>query len=143
MTGLGYVHPMNSLAVAYDRDFRVRGLRAQGWGRGLLAVAALIWLWMGYLLVVPFSIDRGPNLKSVECESRVFHQDNRLYAVSYAKDAGERCDAERDWASIAIGLLLSLPLATLGTGLYVSGGSAVRTAGYAAEIARLNATKEV
>ncbi|MCM1967539.1 MULTISPECIES: hypothetical protein [unclassified Streptomyces] len=134
---------MNSLAQIYDREFRVRGLRQQGWGRGLLATAALIWLWMGYLLVFPFSIDRGGDSKPVECESRAFHQDSRTFAVSYAKDDGERCDAERDWGPILAALLLSLPLASVGTGLYVSGASAVRTAAYAAEITRLNATKEL
>ncbi|MFI6148686.1 hypothetical protein [Streptomyces sp. NPDC051109] len=133
---------MNSLAQVYDREFRVRGLREQGWGRGFMATAALIWLWVGYLLVFPFSIDRGERFKPVECESRAFHQDSD-YAVSYLKDEGERCDAERDWGPIVAALLLSLPLASLGTGLYVSGTSALRTAKYAAEITRLNATKEV
>ncbi|MFE4263368.1 hypothetical protein [Streptomyces sp. NPDC056883] len=55
-------------------------------------------------------------------------------------DEGERCDAERDWGPITTGLLLSLPFAVLGTGLYVSGSSTLRTA---ADIARLNATKEI
>ncbi|MFE2283816.1 hypothetical protein ACFXDJ_06555 [Streptomyces sp. NPDC059443] len=132
---------MNSLAQIYDREFRVRGLREQGWGRGLMAVAALIWLWLGYLLVFPFSVDQGLNLKPVACESRAFHQDGK-HAESYRADAGERCDAERDWGPITAGLLLSLPLAALGTGLYVSGKSTVRIATYAAEIVRLNATKE-
>ncbi|MGW8777161.1 hypothetical protein ACWGNM_03695 [Streptomyces sp. NPDC055796] len=135
------VTPMNSLAQIYDREFRVRGLRQQGWGRGLMAVAVLIWLWLGYLLVFPFSADQGAHLKSVECESRAFHQNGR-FAVSYRSDTGERCDAERDWGPITAGLLLSLPFAVLGTGMYVSGTSTLRTAAYAADIARLNATKE-
>lgn len=134
---------MNSLAQVYDREFRVRALREQGWGRGLMAAAALIWLWIGYLLVFPFSVDQGANSKPVECESRAFHQDSRNRAVSYRADEGERCDAERDWAPMLAGLLLSLPLAALGTGLYATGTSATRTAAYAAELARLNATKEI
>ncbi len=133
---------MNSLAQVYEREFRVRGLREQGWGRGLMATAALIWLWMGYLLLFPFSADQGENFKPVECESRAFHQDSRNFAVSYRADEGERCDAERDWGPILAALLLSLPLASIGTGLYVSGTSAIRTAAYAAEITRLNATRE-
>ncbi|MFI1453682.1 hypothetical protein [Streptomyces roseus] len=136
------VTPMNSLAQVYDREFRVRGLRQQGWGRGLMAAAVLIWLWLGYLLVFPFSVDEGAHLKSVECESRAFHQDGR-FAVSYRADTGERCDAERDWGPITAGLLLSLPFAILGTGLYVSGTATLRTAAYAADITRLNATKEI
>ncbi|MFD3546303.1 hypothetical protein ACFWUW_11940 [Streptomyces sp. NPDC058655] len=133
------VTPMNSSAQVYDREFRVRGLREQGWGRGLLAVAVFIWLWLGYLLVFPFSADQGSNRKPVACESRAFHQDGN-YALSYATAAGERCDAERDWGPMAAGLLLSLPFAVLGSGLYMSGTSTVRTAAYAADIARLNAT---
>ncbi|WP_330300235.1 hypothetical protein [Streptomyces sp. NBC_00503] len=107
-----------------------------------MAAAALIWLWIAYLLIFPFSTGQGANSKPVECESRDFHQDGRKYAVSYRADAGERCDAERDWAPILAGLLLSLPLAALGTGLYATGTSATRTVAYATEIARLNATKE-
>ncbi|WP_243626585.1 hypothetical protein [Streptomyces sp. APSN-46.1] len=132
---------MNSLAQVYDREFRIRGLRQQGWGRGLIAVAVLIWLWLGYLLVFPFSADQGANRKAVECESRAFHQNGR-YAVTYARDTGERCDAERDWGPITAGLLLSLPFAVLGTGLYVAGACTVRTAAYVADIARLNLTQE-
>ncbi|MFF4421609.1 hypothetical protein ACFY04_12620 [Streptomyces sp. NPDC001549] len=49
----------------------------------------------------------------------------------------------RDLGPVLAALLLSLPLATVGTGLYVSGTSAVRTAAYAAEITRLNAAEEV
>ncbi|MFI5987645.1 hypothetical protein ACIBEA_43155 [Streptomyces sp. NPDC051555] len=134
--------PMNSLAQVYDREFRIRGLRQQSWGRGLIAVAVLIWLWLGYLLVLPFSADPGGNSKPVECESRTFHQNGR-WARTYAGDEGERCDAERDWGPITAGLLLSLPFAVLGTGLYVAGTSSVRTAAYAADIARLNLTREI
>ncbi|MBT2470567.1 hypothetical protein J7E97_22530 [Streptomyces sp. ISL-66] len=126
---------MNDLAQIYDREFRVRGLRAQGWGRGLIAVAVLIWLWLGYLLLFPFTAEG-------ECDSRVFHQ-NGPWPMSYHTDEGERCDAARDLGPMLAALLLSVPLAALGTGLYASGTSAVRTAAYAAEIARLNATKEV
>ncbi|MFD7840065.1 hypothetical protein [Streptomyces sp. NPDC059761] len=106
-----------------------------------MAVAVLIWLWLGYLLLFPFSVDQGANLRSVECESRAFHQ-NGKFAVSYHTDEGERCDAERDWGPMTAGLLLSLPFAVLGTGLYASGTSMLRTAAYAADIARLNATNE-
>ncbi|MER5732785.1 hypothetical protein ABT084_31400 [Streptomyces sp. NPDC002138] len=133
---------MNSLEQVYDREFRVRGLREQGWGRGLVGAAALIWLWVAYLLVFPFSIERSAGVKPIECESRAFHQDGR-YKVSYQDDEGERCNAERDWGPILAALLLSLPLATVGTALYASGTAAVRTSAYATDMARLKATKEI
>lgn len=136
------IAPMNSLAQVHDREFRIRGVREQGWGRGLMAVAVLIWLWLGYLLVFPFSAEQGANAEPQQCESRAFHQDGS-FPVSYRADEGERCDAARDWGPITAGLLLSLPFAVLGTGLYVSGTSTLRTAAYAADIARLNATKEI
>ncbi|MGW6688649.1 hypothetical protein [Streptomyces sp. NPDC054961] len=63
--------------------------------------------------------------------------------MSYRADAGEDRDAERDWAPLPAGMLLSLPLAALGTGLYATGTAAARTAAYAADITRLNATKEL
>ncbi|MER6198091.1 hypothetical protein ACFYNW_37975 [Streptomyces virginiae] len=129
------VTPMNSSAQVYDTEFRVRGLREQGWGRGLMAVAVLIWLWLGYLLVFPFSVDghRG----AVECKSRAFHETGYL-RESYLVDEGDTCDGARDWGPITAGLLLSLPFAIGGAGLFVSGTAAVRTAAYAADIARLN-----
>ncbi|MEU3907935.1 hypothetical protein AB0F20_29695 [Streptomyces goshikiensis] len=129
------VTPMNSLAQAYDREFRVRGRREQGWGRGLMAVALLIWLWLGYLLVFPFSVDghRG----AIECKSRAFHQTGHL-RESYRVDEGNSCDGARDWGPITAGLLLSLPFAVAGAGLFMSGTATVRTAAYAADIARLN-----
>ncbi|MFD7783924.1 hypothetical protein ACFV4Q_12630 [Streptomyces nojiriensis] len=132
---------MNAQAQVYDREFRVRGLREQGWGRGLAAAAALIWLWVAYLLVFPFSIDRGENTEPIECDSRAFHQDTD-FKVTYQRDEGERCDAERDLGPMLAALLLSLPLATVGAGLYASGTSAVRTAAYAAEITRLDTARE-
>lgn len=92
----------------YDREFRVRGLREQGWGRGLVAAAALIWLWVAYLLVFPFSIDRGEDTEPIECDSRAFHQDTD-FKVTYQRDEGERCDAERDLGPVLAALLLSLP----------------------------------
>ncbi|MFF3085946.1 hypothetical protein ACFVRB_13005 [Streptomyces nojiriensis] len=100
------VTPVNSLAQAYDTEFRARGRREQGWGRGLMAVAVLIWLWLGYLLVFPFSVDghRG----AVECKSRAFHETGYL-RESYLVDEGDTCDGARDWGPITAGLLLSLP----------------------------------
>ncbi|MFG2616015.1 hypothetical protein ACGFXC_00170 [Streptomyces sp. NPDC048507] len=123
------VTPMNSSAQVYDREFRVRGLREQGWGRGLMAVAVLIWLWLGYLLAFPFSVE-GHGGGTVECESRAFHD-------GYLRE-GDRCDGARDWGPITAGLLVSLPFAIGGAALFASGTATVRTAAYATEIARLN-----
>lgn len=93
------VTPMNSSAQEYDRKFRVRGLREQGWGRGLMAVAVLIWLWLGYLLAFPFSVDghRG----AIECKSRAFHETGYL-RESYLVDEGDTCDGARDWGPITM-----------------------------------------
>ncbi|MFI1222059.1 MULTISPECIES: hypothetical protein [unclassified Streptomyces] len=132
---------MSSQAQVYDREFRRRGVREQGWGRGLVAVAVLIWLWLAYLLVFSFSIDHGGNSGTVACASRAFHGDAPSHA-SYRETEGERCDAARDWGPMLAAFLLSLPPATVGTALYASGTSALRTAAYAAEITRLNAAKD-
>ncbi|MFJ6479629.1 MULTISPECIES: hypothetical protein [unclassified Streptomyces] len=88
-----------------------------------------------------WGIDRGRGTEPIKCDSRAFHQDTD-FKVSCQRDEGEGCDAERDLGPMLAALLLSLPLATVGTGLYVSGAAAVRTAAHAAEITRLNTAPE-
>ncbi|MFJ5044840.1 hypothetical protein [Streptomyces sp. NPDC088719] len=131
----------SSQAQVYDREFRRRGVREQGWGRGLVAVAVLIWLWLAYQLFFSFSVEYGAKSGPATCTARAFPGD----AAAGASPTGterELCDAERDWGPMLAALLLSLPAATVGTALYASGTSALRTAGYAAEVTRLNAVKE-
>lgn len=132
---------ISSHAQVYDREFRRRGVREQGWGRGMVAVAVLIWLWLAYQLFFSFSIEHGVRSEPIACDSRAFHRDASSEA-SHTETERTRCAAERDWGPLLAALLLSLPPAAVGTTLYASGTSALRTADYAAEVTRLNAAKE-
>ncbi|MFJ9110568.1 hypothetical protein [Streptomyces sp. NPDC102283] len=128
----------SSQAQVYDREFRRRGVREQGWGRGLVAVAALIRLWPAYQLFFSFSVEYGAKSRPIACDSRAFPGD-ASFDASHTETERERCDAARDWGPMLAALLLSLPPAAVGTALYASGTSALRTAGHAAEVTRLNA----
>ncbi|MFD5202280.1 hypothetical protein ACFWM7_19440 [Streptomyces sp. NPDC058375] len=131
----------SSQAQVYDREFRRRGVREQGWGRGLVAVAVLIWLWLAYQLFFSFSVEYGGPSRTIACDARAFPGDTSAEA-SHTGTERERCAAERGWGTMLAAFLLSLPAATVGTALYASGTSALRTADYAAEVTRLNAVKE-
>ncbi|MFE3382273.1 hypothetical protein [Streptomyces anulatus] len=132
---------ISSHAQVYDREFRRRGVREQGWGRGMMAVAVLIWLWLAYQLFFSFSIEHGVRSEPIACDSRAFHRDASS-DTSHTETERRRCAAERDWGPMLAAFLLSLPPATVGAALYASGTSALRTADYAAQVTRLNAVKE-
>ncbi|MER6022184.1 hypothetical protein [Streptomyces anulatus] len=132
---------ISSHAQVYDREFRRRGVREQGWGRGMMAVAVLIWLWLAYQLFFSFSIEHGVRSEPIACGSRAFHRDASS-DTSHTETERRRCAAERDWGPMLAAFLLSLPPAAVGAALYASGTSALRTADYAAQVTRLNAVKE-
>ncbi|WP_327332114.1 hypothetical protein [Streptomyces anulatus] len=132
---------ISSHAQVYDREFRRRGVREQGWGRGMVAVAVLIWLWLAYQLFFSFSIEHGVRSEPIACDSRAFHRDASS-DTSHTETERRRCAVERDWGPMLAAFLLSLPPATVGAALYASGTSALRTADYAAQVTRLNAVKE-
>ncbi|MFH8358778.1 hypothetical protein ACH4FV_04240 [Streptomyces anulatus] len=132
---------ISSHAQVYDREFRRRGVREQGWGRGMVAVAVLIWLWLAYQLFFSFSIEHGVRSEPIACDSRAFHRDASS-DTSHTETERGRCAAERDWGPMLAAFLLSLPPAAVGVALYASGTSALRTADYAAEVTRLNAVKK-
>ncbi|MEV7911165.1 hypothetical protein [Streptomyces griseus] len=133
---------ISSHAQVYDREFRRRGVREQGWGRGMVAVAVLIWLWLAYQLFFSFTIEYGVRSETVACDSRAFHRDASSDEASHSETERRLCAAERDWGPMLAAFLLSLPLATAGAALYASGTSALRTAEYAAQVTRLNAVEE-
>lgn len=85
-----------------------RGVREQGWGRGMVAVAVLIWLWLAYQLFFSFSIEHGVRSEPIACDSRAFHRDASS-DTSHTETERGRCAAERDWGPMLAAFLLSLP----------------------------------
>lgn len=136
---------MTSLVQVYDRDFRERATRKQSLGVCLLIATGGIWLWIAYLLLVPFTLGNGSNGSNGhshshgrECASRVFYGagesgDKRTYADL----EGERCAAERDVADSLALLLVSLPFATIGLFHYAAGTANLQIAQHASERIRL------
>ncbi|MFF5805550.1 hypothetical protein [Streptomyces sp. NPDC012746] len=128
---------MTTLVQVYEEEFTRLAERKRTWGGGLLIAAAGIWLWLAYLLLSPFSVGYGTS-HTTDCDSRVFYGDSDRHE-SYADAEGERCDAERDWAPMFALLVVSLPLAAIGTFQYTSGTVSLGMTRYTAEKARLAA----
>ncbi|MFJ3728384.1 hypothetical protein ACIPYQ_38260 [Streptomyces sp. NPDC090045] len=134
---------MTSLVRVYDKDFRERASRKQSLGVYLLMATGAIWIWVAYLLLVPFTLGDGTRGHSNgrECASRVFYDagdsgDKR----TYADREGERCAAERDLADSLAWLLISLPFATIGLFHYTAGTLRLQMAQHASETTRLAAS---
>ncbi|MFE7097422.1 hypothetical protein [Streptomyces erythrochromogenes] len=131
---------MTSLVQVYEKDFREQASRKQSVGVFLLIATGAIWLWVGYLLLVPFTLDSGRSGSGSgrECASRVFFDAGEAGRKrSYADVEGARCAAERDVADSVAWLLLSLPLAAVGLHHCAVGTAGLRIAGHDAEKARL------
>ncbi|QIP83816.1 hypothetical protein GLX30_06745 [Streptomyces sp. Tu 2975] len=119
-------------SLQYDMAFRARAKRTQTWGFALLSVAALLWVWFGVLLLLPYTLDSKYG-EGRECESRL------LTEWGTANEGGEdaTCESERDWPELLGVLGLSVPVAVVGTALYTSGSVGNRLSEHAAEVARL------
>ncbi|MER5935074.1 hypothetical protein [Streptomyces sp. NPDC002054] len=109
------------------------------WGLGLLAVAAVVWLWVVHQLVAPFTVERSSG-RELECASRVFYDAGEAGQKRFYSDVeGTLCAAERDTADLLALVVLSLPFAAVGTTLYASGATSARLSEHTAELARLEA----
>ncbi|MFD8209396.1 hypothetical protein ACFV2S_23750 [Streptomyces sp. NPDC059695] len=112
-------------SVVYDNAFRARARRTQGWGVGLLAVAGLLWVWFGVLLLTPYEdADGGGSPCPALISSDYVHE----------KD----CVASRDWPGTLAVLGGSVPLAVVGAVLCTSGAVSHRMAEHLAEVNRLD-----
>ncbi|MER5779927.1 hypothetical protein ABT144_37640 [Streptomyces sp. NPDC002039] len=95
--------------------------RRQDWGIGLIAAASLIWLWLAYQLLFPFTVDTGRG-RAEECDSRIFYYQGewRRGPDEYVDAEGNTCAVARDLAELLAALVLSMPLAVTGTILYTT-----------------------
>ncbi|THA86599.1 hypothetical protein [Streptomyces sp. A0592] len=133
---------MTSLVQVYEKDFRERASRKQSVGVFLLIATGAIWLWVGYLLLVPFTLDDGRSGSGRECASRVFYDPGESGRKrSYADLEGARCAAERDVADSVAWLLLSLPLAAVGLHHCTVGTVGLQIARHESERTRLAASE--
>ncbi|GGV05304.1 hypothetical protein GCM10010275_51040 [Streptomyces litmocidini] len=108
-------------------DFRARARRTQGWGLGLLTVAALLWIRLAVLLFTPYETGDSGH----DCTSR-FTSEN-------LHDDESSCVVERDRPELLAVLGASVPVSVIGGVLCTSGSVSHRTAEHLAEVTRLDA----
>ncbi|MFD6275038.1 hypothetical protein ACFWFI_05620 [Streptomyces sp. NPDC060209] len=106
--------------------------RQQSWGAGLMAVSAALFLWLGYLLLIPFTVQDYQD--EIACEAPVFYNSE---STSYSQGAGKLCSTERDWPELlAIGFL-AVPPAIAGAALFTSGSARKRASAHVFRILEL------
>ncbi|WP_432105014.1 hypothetical protein [Streptomyces sp. bgisy091] len=115
---------------------RVAG-RQQGWGAGLMVVSAALFLWLGYLLMIPFTVHDYQD--EIACEAPVFHDSE---STSYSQGAGKLCSAERDWPELLALGLLAVPPAVAGAALFTSGSARKRASSHVFRILEMQDSQE-
>lgn len=94
--------------------------RQQSWGAGLMTVSAALFFWLGYLLLIPFTVQEQWSTEEIACEAPVFYDSE---STPYSQGAGKLCSMERDWPElVAIGFL-AVPPAVAGAALFTSGSA--------------------
>ncbi|MFE9362376.1 hypothetical protein ACFYNN_06000 [Streptomyces sp. NPDC006978] len=111
--------------------------RQQSWGVGLMAVSAALFLWLGYLLLIPYSVHDYHD--EIACEAPVFYDSE---STSYSQGAGKLCSMERDWPEL-LGLgFLAVPPAVAGAALFTSGSARKRASAHVFRILEMQESEE-
>ncbi|WP_103531572.1 hypothetical protein [Streptomyces sp. SM11] len=119
---------------AARQEFDRRAGARVAWGVGLSAVAAGLLLWLGYLLLAPYTVPSSSPTRDLECESPLEH------GGSHTRPS--LCAGEREWPELVGILALSVPTAVAGAALVVSGTSRRRTSAHVFEILEMQASEE-
>ncbi|MEU3216504.1 hypothetical protein ACF1BP_07385 [Streptomyces sp. NPDC014735] len=117
---------------AVRQDFDRRSGTLIGWGLGLLAVATGLLIWLGYLLLAPYTVHSRTG--TLECDSPV--------ADSSFQNTSSRCGPERDWPELMLIFALSVPPAVAGTALCVSGSTRRQTTAHIFEVIEMQKSEE-
>ncbi|MFE5240243.1 MULTISPECIES: hypothetical protein [unclassified Streptomyces] len=111
--------------------------RQQRWGAGLMAVSAALFLWLGYLLLIPFSVHDFQD--EIACDAPVFYDSE---STSYSQGAGKLCSAERDWPELLGIGFLAVPPAVAGAALFTSGSARKRASSHVFRILEIQESEE-
>ncbi|MFD6274800.1 hypothetical protein ACFWFI_04355 [Streptomyces sp. NPDC060209] len=111
--------------------------RQQSWGVGLMAVSAALFLWLGYLLLMPFSVHDYQD--EIACDAPVFYDSE---STSYSQGAGKLCSAERDWPELLALGFLAVPPAIAGAALFTSGSARKRASAHVFRILEMQESEE-
>lgn len=119
------------------QEFDHQAGRKQNWGVGLMAVSAALFLWLGYLLLIPFSVYDYDD--EIACEAPVFYDSE---STSYSEGAGKLCSAERDWPEL-LGLgFLAVPPAVADAAMFTSGSARTRASAHVFRILAMQESEE-
>ncbi|GAB7028890.1 hypothetical protein JCM4914_03510 [Streptomyces platensis subsp. malvinus] len=99
-------------------------------GFGLAVIAALLWVWCGVLLLMPYEVRHGPEGYSQKCAARLFTDEGTANG-GWLEDA---CAEERDWPEVIAVLGVSLPISVVGSALITYGSLSIRMSKYAAAL---------
>ncbi|MBM7439383.1 hypothetical protein [Streptomyces sp. HB132] len=111
--------------------------RQQSWGAGLIAVSATLFLWLGYMLLVPFGVHDSRD--EIACDAPVFHGSE---GAAYSQGAERLCSAERDWPELLTIGLLAVPPAIVGAALFTSGSARKRASSHVFRILEMQESEE-
>ncbi|MFJ4837803.1 hypothetical protein [Streptomyces sp. NPDC088746] len=111
--------------------------RQQSWGAGLMALSAALFLWLGYLLLIPFTVHHFQD--EISCEAPVFYDSE---STSYSQGAGKLCSAERDWPELLGIGFLAVPPAVAGAALFTSGSARKRASSHVFRILEMQESEE-
>ncbi|WP_327176307.1 hypothetical protein OG599_14050 [Streptomyces sp. NBC_01335] len=115
------------------QEFDRRASARSAWGMGLTAVAAVLLVWLGRLLLVPFGVTSDGG-REIDCGAPV--------SETYSPDSPSVCAGERQWPELVGVLGLSVPFAVTGAALWVSGSSRRRTAEHVLRVLELQESGE-
>lgn len=109
----------------------------QGWGAGLMAVSAALFLWLGYLLLVPFSVYEYRD--EIACDAPLFPD---RADSAYSTSTHKLCAAERDWPELLGVGFLAVPPAVAGAALFTGGSARKRASAHVFRILELQESEE-
>jgi hypothetical protein len=113
--------------------------RQQSWGAGLMTVSAALFLWLGYLLLIPYTAQAQWSSKEIACEAPVYYDSE---SSSYSQGAGKLCSMERDWPELVGIGFLAVPPAVAGAALLTSGSARKRASAHVFRILEMQESEE-
>lgn len=100
-------------------------------GFGLAVIAALLWVWCGVLLAMPYEVGTGLSDSTRKCEARLFADEG----TTNVGPVQSPCADERDWPKVLAVLGLSVPISVASCALITYGSLSIRMSKHAAALA--------
>ncbi|MFB8027449.1 hypothetical protein ACFQ6U_24030 [Streptomyces sp. NPDC056465] len=111
--------------------------RLQGWGLGLMVVSAVLFLWLGRLLLMPFTVESS--FGEIDCDAPVFYTSE---STPYSESTPTLCVARRDWPELLALGIFAVPPAVAGAALFTSGSTRKRASAHVFRILEMQDSEE-